>query len=1011
MADPKIRVSADISGVEQALSRIEQAVRRTQKAISGGSLGVADLQKSFDDIVSSAGALHGLLSKGFDGIDSESIGRVVKSLQEAAAAAKILDQAMTGMGKPGGAERTVAQVKGLADHLNRAVRAQTILAKEGYRLSKEQVKSIKEQFDAWRHSGARGTTKIRNIEFDDWLAGGWRSYSVDERESREHRERILRSIGLQEQKVAQAHELLAQIGGRFRGAIGAAGGVVGSMLGGGTGGMWGTIGSATGTALGSLAGFAFGGPIGATVGLVASGLLGRLGSGVDANVQSIGDESAILTDLRRALGATRVDFDMLRETVRRSTDGIGVSFNEAAAHAREFARAAGDVEGLDSAFRFGRAYGIDPAISARLFGEARQRGVIDSDRDGRRLALHIAEAMQRGGMSQRMDEVIQSLQSYVAQSARASLTVANVDAFLSMFSALGATGLPGLRRDPTAAASMLSSIDAAIRQGGAFGEASRNFVLGAYQRLMPEFSAFDLDVLNEQGAFGTVAHAFGKDSPAYRMAQERGDLATLRRYEQFVAQAGDRTPLEIQMEALEREYGATTDDLRKAIQSHFGISASWASALYEAYRSKGGIGGLVAKLSGAGIDVGRVDIKQAGALAEIAMGDRSVLEREAQRLLKSDSPLTEPERKQLARVLASGSDEDLRNLLLTTISLRDVFEDEGERQREIQADMRNSLQRLATELIPATLSIQEGIVELLRALPFGDKEFVRRYDEQKKLRESQAKAAEERARQINELDRKIETFKPASPEDLSAMQNQLRALEAQRDAAAARGESTEPWDFNIKRLQEAIRSRSPAGVEDLKKQREELKSLSSLSTKDGPRNLRNNNPGNIVYGDFAKRHGAIGSDGRFAIFPDAETGSRAMDALLESYGRRGFDTVAEIINRWAPPSENNTSAYAKTVASRLGVGVNDPLDLSDPTVRAALAREIARFEGDASAYVSPSEARVPKGALAASGMSSQAPITVNVGGELRIVDQYGRPTGQVVPLSRIDAPLPSGFPG
>jgi hypothetical protein len=44
----------------------------------------------------------------------------------------------------------------------------------------------------------------------------------------------------------------------------------------------------------------------------------------------------------------------------------------------------------------------------------------------------------------------------------------------------------------------------------------------------------------------------------------------------------------------------------------------------------------------------------------------------------------------------------------------------------------------------------------------------------------------------------------------------------------------------------------------------------------GPRNRRNNNPGNIEYGPFAKEHGAIGTDGRFAIFPDEETGFRAM---------------------------------------------------------------------------------------------------------------------------------------
>ena len=46
------------------------------------------------------------------------------------------------------------------------------------------------------------------------------------------------------------------------------------------------------------------------------------------------------------------------------------------------------------------------------------------------------------------------------------------------------------------------------------------------------------------------------------------------------------------------------------------------------------------------------------------------------------------------------------------------------------------------------------------------------------------------------------------------------------------------------------------------------------------RGQRNHNPGNIEYGQFAKDHGATGSDGRFAIFPDAATGYKALDALL-----------------------------------------------------------------------------------------------------------------------------------
>lgn len=46
---------------------------------------------------------------------------------------------------------------------------------------------------------------------------------------------------------------------------------------------------------------------------------------------------------------------------------------------------------------------------------------------------------------------------------------------------------------------------------------------------------------------------------------------------------------------------------------------------------------------------------------------------------------------------------------------------------------------------------------------------------------------------------------------------------------------------------------------------------------------RNNIPGDICYGAFAQAHGATGTDGRFAIFPDAATGFTAMGALLEAH--------------------------------------------------------------------------------------------------------------------------------
>jgi hypothetical protein len=82
----------------------------------------------------------------------------------------------------------------------------------------------------------------------------------------------------------------------------------------------------------------------------------------------------------------------------------------------------------------------------------------------------------------------------------------------------------------------------------------------------------------------------------------------------------------------------------------------------------------------------------------------------------------------------------------------------------------------------------------------------------------------------------------------------------------------------------------------------------------GHRNWRANNPGNIEYGAFAQQHGAIGTDGRFAVFPTMEMGYKAADALMKSKNYQDL-SIGQAMSRWAPPSENDTGAYQKQFAN------------------------------------------------------------------------------------------------
>lgn len=113
----------------------------------------------------------------------------------------------------------------------------------------------------------------------------------------------------------------------------------------------------------------------------------------------------------------------------------------------------------------------------------------------------------------------------------------------------------------------------------------------------------------------------------------------------------------------------------------------------------------------------------------------------------------------------------------------------------------------------------------------------------------------------------------------------------------------------------------------------------------GDRNWRNNNPGNIEYGDFAKSQGAIGSDGRFAVFPDMQTGTGAQAALQFNSPSYNGKSILAAIERYAPRSENDTSGYANALAYAAGVPVSTRLSDLTPEQRAAYIAAQQRVEG------------------------------------------------------------------
>lgn len=102
-----------------------------------------------------------------------------------------------------------------------------------------------------------------------------------------------------------------------------------------------------------------------------------------------------------------------------------------------------------------------------------------------------------------------------------------------------------------------------------------------------------------------------------------------------------------------------------------------------------------------------------------------------------------------------------------------------------------------------------------------------------------------------------------------------------------------------------------------------------------PRGIRNRNPFNITKGTKFEGLCDEQTDRRFCQFKEMKYGCRAMWKLLVSYRLRFINekkpfTIRTIIQRFAPPNENDTSFYAQRVGRLADMNID--LVLPDPEI-------------------------------------------------------------------------------
>lgn len=110
-----------------------------------------------------------------------------------------------------------------------------------------------------------------------------------------------------------------------------------------------------------------------------------------------------------------------------------------------------------------------------------------------------------------------------------------------------------------------------------------------------------------------------------------------------------------------------------------------------------------------------------------------------------------------------------------------------------------------------------------------------------------------------------------------------------------------------------------------------------------PRGLRNNNPLNIRKSrDVFQGEVKNSTDREFKQFTSMPYGYRAAFKMLYNYQHLyGCQRLADFINRWAPPIENDTLAYIRTVCKYSGLANMSDLTTVDTTDKTMMCGIVA----------------------------------------------------------------------
>jgi hypothetical protein len=456
------------------------------------------------------------------------------------------------------------------------------------------------------------------------------------------------------------------------------------------------------------------------MGFVKGGLaLAGIGSvmGMAGNAVNMATEESTGTDtLKRRMGDLGTNFDRLRDQVRGAGDGLGVSYVEMSRLAQQFTRVAGnltaaDLDGRDfqknlrTSIGFSRAFGLDPAEGTQFFGGMRRLGVTGDDQSNRRLALLIADAVEKGGYGGKADEVLAAISDFATQASRISLSTGNVPAFAGALSSMTGTGYAGL--DPAGAAAILGQADAATRRGGAYGQASMNFSFAAMNRGLPGINPVTAMGLMEGGLFGSTQGVYGRDADG-KFNSPLGEFYSNNNI--ATPKLSGQTNFSRMMPMLRQQYG-NSPWLLDAVKNQFGLqSHAQAAALLNVKPDS--LDDMSGMLDKAGLKLSDLKDTSYAGLASIANAKTPAALQGLYRSVRGRKDLSEGERGSLDQAYNGGNMDDLRSALVKVVGTHEQVETEGSKTRDSIKSLQDSLTAVGALLLTPLNKVRDAVVAM-----------------------------------------------------------------------------------------------------------------------------------------------------------------------------------------------------------------------------------------------------------------------------------------------------------